>query len=82
MRLIAAQAGEERGRVLAGDQRVGGGMDPVVRAGQQEAQRRAAREQRQRRDLGVGQRDLAGIAAHQRLRARRVAMAAVVGECP
>src|SRR3546814_20381163 len=50
----------------------------VVGAREEKAQRSAAREQRQRADLCIRQRYDAAIAAHQRCRARRVAIAFVV----
>ena len=48
------------------DQGAGRRRQPVVEAGQEEAQRRAARQDRQRRDFGIAQRPDALVALEQR----------------
>src|SRR5438876_5058004 len=52
---MEAQLGQILLRVLALDQGIGRRVDPVVEPGQQEAQRRAARQQRQEASLIVAE---------------------------
>src|SRR5580693_4778715 len=53
-------------RILRLDQRPGRDFEPVDEAGQEEAQRGAATERRQRRDLGSIERTCAPVAAKER----------------
>src|SRR5438128_11895514 len=63
---MKAQLGEVLLRILALDQGIGRRVHPVVEAGQQEAQRRPARQQRQQRAFVLAERPHSLVALQQR----------------